>query len=434
VARTSAESLLEVLPEPRAREKSAASGGWLVPDRGLERLRRAMRETMSRQVTDLRAAAAALRRRPAVPGSPYSATAVAEAATVDQQVEELRRRFGQSPPPASPRVALPGAEADLAALRHYLDQPAGTVLVTADGSRTLSLLDLDRSRTSTLDLGSDTSASQVVTRRGFVAVLVGTPAGGLVLADDPATNGPPRVLAREATSITPAVDSDRLWVATNQDAIEVDASATVLAGPIPIPTDANLVGATSSALYTEALGGELLVTTVADGATRVLAGHGQLIAAGGPGVAWTVAPDTNGRGSATLEFSTDDGRTSRSVPNPVSTLAPAPAAGGPTLAVGPGAFSPDRRHLALWWLARVTSRRTTTVFSVLDLTDSHIEVVPGTADDLVPEAVAWSADGRRVFLVRGQGDTQLWSYQPGAGRPEAVRVRGVQIDAMAAGG
>jgi hypothetical protein len=408
-------------------------GGWLVPDHGLERLRNQMRQTLSREVVDLRMAAAALRNKAGVPGSPYSTTAMADAAGVNQQVEGLRRRFGQNPA-TPPRVALTGAETDLGALHRYLDHPAGTVLVTADGSRTLSLIDLDRSRTSTLDLGSDTSASQVVTRQGYVAVLVDTPAGGLVLAADPATNGPPRVLGRQATSIVPASDSDHLWVATDHNAIEVNAGATVVAGPIPIPTDATLVGATSGALYTQAAGGELFVTTLADGATRLLAAQGQLIAVGRPGVAWSAAPDTSGRGGATLDFSSDDGKTSRSLPYPINTVAPWPTTSLPALAIGPGAFSPDGRHLALWWLALVTSRRTTSVFSVVDLATARSELVPGAADDLLPQAVGWAPNGRRAFFVRGQGTTELWSYQPGAGRAEAVRVRGVTIDAMAVAG
>jgi hypothetical protein len=47
---------------------------------------------------------------------------------------------------------------------------------------------------------------------------------------------------------------------------------------------------------------------------------------------------------------------------------------------------------------------------------------------LVPGAVAWGPDSRRVFFVRGQQVTQLWSYQPGRGRPETVRIRGIETD------
>jgi hypothetical protein len=402
--------------------------GWLVPDQQLEHLRDLMRSAMSLEVADLRAAAASLRRKAALPDSPFGVTTTNQLDTVGRRLADLRLRFSQGPTAASTPVTLTAGQGDLAALHRYLDEPTGTVLVTTDGTRQLRLLDLDHSRTSTLDMGANTSASEIVARRGYIAVLVETPADGLVLATVPTGAGPPRLLAHQATAITPAPEPDRVWAATAQGAIEVDGTGAVLAGPVPLPAGADLAGATTAALFTQRLDGEVLVTTVANGVSRVLADNGEIIATSGPEVAWAAATkSSSGQLSATLNLSTDSGRTSHVLVNAHDTLTT-----GQAIAIGPGAFSPDGRRLALWWLERLTALRSTTVFAVIDLSDGHSEAVAGTVDVLVPGSVAWAPDSRRVFFVRGQQVTQLWSLQPGHGRAETVRIRGIETDNVAA--
>jgi hypothetical protein len=401
--------------------------GWLVPDQQLQRLRDAMRRALSLEVDDLRTAAASLDRKATLPDSPFGVATTTQVDTVAHLLADLRVRFGPQRPAAINPVTLSGAQADLAALHRYLDEPTGTVLVTTDGSRQLRLLDLDHSRASTLDMGANTSASEVVARKGYIAVLAETPADGLVLATSPTDAGPPRLLAHQATGITAAPEPDRLWAATAQGAIEVDGTGAVLAGPIALPAGADLAGATTAALYTQRLNGQVLVTTVADGVSRVLADNGEVIATSGSAVAWAAATKSSGLLAATLNLSTDAGRTSHVLVNAHDTLTT-----GQAIAIGPGAFSPDGRRLALWWLERLNDLRSTTVFAVIDLSDGHSEAVERTVDVLVPGAVAWAADSRRVFFVRGQQVTQLWSYQPGGGRPETVRIRGIETDDVSA--
>lgn len=400
---------------------------WMVPDRQLERLRAQMRQAMLLEMADLRAAAAELLGKVALPDSPFTAATIIEQDIVSRQLAELRLRFDQQPAVASAPAELNGAGDDLAALHHYLDEPTGTILVAADGSRQLRLVDLDHSRISTLDLGSDTSASQVVTRSGYIAVLVQTPGAALVLAANPAAAGPARILARQVTAITAAPEPDRLWAATDHGAVEVDGTGAVIAGPIRLPADADLAGATTATLYSQRQNGQLLATSLADGSTRVIANLGELIATRGSAVAWAAATRTAGQISATLNLSTDSGKTSHVLLNAADT-----STFDTAIAIGPGDFSPDGRYLALWWLERFTELRSNTVFAVVDLGDGRGQRVGGTTDALVPRAVAWAPDSRRVFFVRGEQVTQLWSYQPGTGRAEAVRIRGVETDEVAA--
>jgi hypothetical protein len=403
---------------------------WLVPDGQLERLRIVMRQAMTREVADLRVAAANLRRKASLPDSPFAPDTVIDIQMVDRQVAALRLRFGQRPLVALSPTLLSGAAADLAALNRYLDEPTGTTLATTDGSAQVRLLDIDGSRISTIDMGSDISASQVVARRGYIAVLAQTPGASLVLATNPSGSsaGPPKILARAADAIIAAAEPDRLWVATDRGAVEVDGTGAVLAGPIALPADAFLTGATTASLYSERQNGQLLVTSLAGGPSTVLANLGEVVAARGSTIAWTTATTIGGGAfAATLHLSTDAGKTSHDLGAAPDTRPLVEAIG-----VGPGALSPDGRYLALWWLERLANLRSTTVFGVIDLTNGHGETVTGTPDGLIPRAVTWAPDGGRVFFVRGDSSTQLWSYGPGGGRPEAVRIRDIETDNVAA--
>jgi hypothetical protein len=438
---------LDVDEAGRLRGLRGQVDGWLVPDVQLERLRGLMRRTMSHQEADLAAAAADLMRRASVPDSPFASATILEMDTVGRQLAALRLRFGQRSAVAAMPVPFTGAAADLAALHRFLDEPTGMTLATTDGSAQLRLVNLDSSRVSSLDMGPDTSASQVVARRGYIAVLAQTPGAALVLATSPSgpSAGPPRILARAASAITAAPEPDRLWAATDQGAVEVDGTGAVMAGPVTLPTDAILTGATTAALLSERQDGQLLATSLADGASTTLADLGEVVAAQGSSVAWVAAtsitvgtggagssggPSSSGPGgrlTATLHLSTDGGKTSHifnGSPDTRPLVRP--------IGVGPGAFSPDGRYLALLWLEHLTDLRTTYVFGVVDLNDGHVETVAGTPEGLIPRAVTWAPDSRRVFFVRGESATQLWSYQPGSLRAEAVRIRGFETDDVAA--
>lgn len=376
----------------------ARLGGRHVPDHGVARLRGLMTVALADQVADLRTDGERLRRTRSAPGGIMTASTVAAGAAVDAQLGVERDRFQLVPPrPPAPPV-LHAADADLAALSRYLDQPARAWLAVTEQSGDLDIVDVDDSRQfSAWPLGS-LLITRTVLRRGYLAYQL---SDGTVYAGPLDLSGPAHVIVLTGNLVA-AARPDAIWSQTPAGAVEVEGDGRRVAGPVALPADAALVGASSGSLFSQS-GPSLLMTSLATHRTSVLAPVGVLMSAQDDAVAWVAA-----NAGRQLMISTDGGATSRPVKSP-----PGYEPGSS------GAFSSDDRRLAVVWQALGQDRD---AVGLVPSTRSGA-LVTGPAQGEPAGSLAWSPGGDRLFFGRGRPILELWTWASGDPGPRQLRVR-----------
>jgi hypothetical protein len=375
-------------------------GGWHAPDRGVGRLRQLLRTALAGEVTDLGADAAGLRRTLSFPSAVFSTATVLARDKVDTQLAIEQRRFRLAAPRAPVAAPMHSADQELIALSRFLDEPTAARLALFNEAPSLEIIDIDRSQRFMTPPVAVSGLGAVLAREGYLAYQL---QDGSVWAGPLDFLGPPRLLV-PAGSLVAAARPDAIWSQTAAGAIEVDGQGLRLAGPVPLPANATLVGASGVALLSEGAQGSLWLTTLDQRVARQVAAQGVLVAAEGSVVAW-VAGDTPTR----LFVSRDGGLT--------ASLINGPDGYQPD---GVGALSPGGDQLAASWSRRLGLQDF--AVGVTNVERGGTQLFPSGGDGEYVSHMEWSTSGDRLFLARALPIRELWTWHAGDSQPRQVRV------------
>ena len=232
-----------------------ATRAQLVLDPPLVNVRHEMAQALRQEVTDLRRDSEYWQQPDGSPEPAYLTPQSFDAqARVERALAAQLKRLAL--PPASPRPGPPlkAALAGLARLNQVADQPIGARLVvsTAGG---LFTVDVDNSRVAPLQLvgAEPLQVLQVVPRPGFVAIRAVGRYGPDSQVDELYTvsstfTGPVTDLG-PIDALGPGERPDTFWVRRpDGTGVEFDATFRVVRGPVELPYESQLLGATTSGL------------------------------------------------------------------------------------------------------------------------------------------------------------------------------------------
>ncbi len=408
----------------RFRSSRSRVGAALLVDPGLATVRSDLVTALSHR-SDLLNRVAAWYEHPAdgpVPQNADDQTA-GDTIRVDHALRAARTHWGEKQPEASHQGApYTSATAALTGLSRWFDHPLGISLLDVSNSQLLRL-DIDASRSAPVD-GIATDGA-VVARQGYLAYL----SNGKIWAVAPDGSGTPRYLAT-GDNLFPATAPDAIWVEdpTNLAVTEVDGSGRTLIGPISVPGQA--IEATSKGFILSPP--DQPVSQIWDRTTRrVLCTLG----AGAP-----PSPRTLGTNSFAYLLATQGDVVvwADTVPQLHVTDAttckdrqvlPPQAQSQTQEGFGPVvAFSPDGRTLAVTG-APTTADDGAYPFSLIDLESGRVTSVP-VQSILAIDAVAWTADGTRLFWLSGGQfgqATLIATWRVGDARSQPLRVVGIAL-------
>jgi hypothetical protein len=340
--------------------------------------------------------------------------------TLSSQLARLSLR------PAAPRAAptLKAAAAALARLSRIADQPIGARLVG------LFTIDVDANRIDPVQLvgGKPLEVLQFVPRAGFVLMrAVGrygpnNPVAELWAAA-PSFTGPVTDLG-PVDAVVAGERPDTYWVSTpDGNASELDGSFRVVRGPVELPPDNLLVGATPAGLLIaiRAPSGQSFTLEIIDPghplAPYRLVGSGVPLAVCGTQLIWF------DNGARALVHWTD---TANHVDH---TIDPGPSAWPD----GVWTCSPDNTRVAGAWFS--LTNRPLDYPGVIDLRSGHLELTTGGGLDTQPGAssTVWTFAGDRVFflgtLSSGSRQDPI-TFRPGDPDLAHLRLPGYVFDAI----
>jgi hypothetical protein len=392
----------------------------IIVDAGLRRVRAAMTQALGLEVADLLNAGRVWTTAPPGTVPSYRDRGAKTTAAIDKAnglLAGLALRFSLPARPASAVPHFPVADATLASFRRFLDTSTGVTLL-ADTSTGLQTIDIDRSRINRaeiagLPIGFD---NLVVARPDLLVFQHLLPDGrqsAFYLA--PARLPSTAVPIGTGQQVVAGSDPSTFWLIRADDsAVEVDRTGTQLAGPMNLPPNRFVIGATATGLVLQphlqsdqSLDREPIEiwNALGDRSVRTIttAGLGAL-AVDSQTVAWVSGAD-----AIHLTDSTTG------VDRVVDTGLYLPKLVG-------AAFSLDGSRLAV---SMTSPDGFHTDPAVIDVSSGVADI--GTSADFPPDQpgpIAWTAGGERIFVAMNAvtPTDQVLTYGPGNGGPHYLRL------------
>jgi hypothetical protein len=392
----------------------------LIVDTALRRVRTAMTKALGLEAADLSKAAQLWRTAPAGTVPSYldrQPNTTAAIATADGLLAVQAARFSLPAPKDTKTPHFSIADATLASFRRFLDTSTGVTLL-ADTRTGLQTIDIDHSRIR--------PAAIAGLPAGFEDLVVARP--DVLVFQHPAPDGrqstfylAPARLPSAAVSIgtgqkiVAGADPSTFWLVGSDDSVvEVDGAGTRLAGPIPLPPNLFVVGATATGLVLQphlqsdqSLESEPIEIWDALGdrsAHTVTAAGLGVLATDTRTVAWV-----SGKGAIHV---TD---ISSGVDRVVNTPGFIPVLVG-------AAFSPDGSRLAVTLSSEDGSH---TDPAVIEVSSGVADI--GTSADFPPDQpgpITWTAGGDRIFVPMSAVTPldEVLTYRPGGEAPHYLRL------------
>jgi hypothetical protein len=394
--------------------------GDVIVDTALRRVRTAMTKALGLEAADLSNAAHLWRTAPAGTVPSYLDRRPTTAAAIDTANGLLAAQAARFSLPTQRDTEIPHfpiADTTLASFRRFLDTATGVTLL-ADTSTGLQTIDIDHSRISPATIAGLPA--------GFEDLVVARP--DVLVFQHPAPDGrqstfylAPARLPSTAVSIgtgqqiVAGADPSTFWLVGSDDSVvEVDRAGTRLAGPISVPPNRFVVGATSTGLVLQphlqsdqSLESEPIEIwdALGDRSERSITSTGLgVLATDTRTVAWV-----SGKGAIHVTDSFTG------VDRVVDTTGYIPVLVG-------AAFSPDGSRLAVTMSSADGSH---TDPAVIDVSSGVTDV--GTSVDFPPDQpgpITWTAGGDRIFVPMSAVTPadQVLTYRPGGEAPHYLRL------------
>jgi hypothetical protein len=296
---------------------------------------------------------------------------------VDDLLAAEEHRFGTgSERPARP-IRLHAADATIASLHHWLDQPTGLSLLALapDG---VFRLDVDASQAHRLS-SSPVLDGALIPRLGYVALF----GSGSIFVQPSDFHTAPRLIGLGDQAFA-ADRPDALWVITDKSIGEVDGAGRWLVPPVSYQGFVSSISVRSGVVIHEPDG--LIVWDPASGRTVCsVATAGEPIAGSGDLLAWV---ETDGR-----LYLTD---VSSCQTRPADQLDPATYLGFLGAA---GAMSPDGRTLAAYVALQTGGLGDSFRLALVDVATGRVTVPDSPDRSATVEPIVWTADSTRVFFT-----------------------------------
>ena len=304
--------------------------------------------------------------------------------------DELARMGRHLPKLAT--LPLHAADATLARLRVWSDQPINVTLGTSDGSGSLIKLDLDHSVATSVNLPPALvmpgEPSILIGRDGWTAAYDGESVAAFPDQGAPYEIQLPPGSSEPFNGMFAAIQPDAIWIVLGDEVVEIDSHGHDL-GPIwTVPTDEAVTAVITGGFVLTDQNGALHSWTPATGALRPIGnGPGYFLAANGTAVAW--APWVAVAGAVGSLHITNVATGSDTVITALVGLVNETAC----------AFSPDGSVLSC---SEPVPGSTDAVYrlALVDPIRGTVTLVPGGDSADMPQAsMVWTADSRRLFFV-----------------------------------